>query len=1243
MIVPQTEIVVTVGGSEVARTTVKPGDYVIGSGGGADIVIVGDQISERHAQLIVNYHEIFIESIEGAGCTFVAGRLVTECTRLWPNQKVQIGPAILEARRIKEKSDSDESLPPETALVRHVLPAEFLGERKYQIGGVVAQGGMGAILDAHEAATGRTVAMKVMLPNMSEADVRRFIGEAKVTAQLEHPNIIPVHELGVDEHDQVFYTMKFVQGITLRKVLELLRAGTPETIAKYPLAELLTVFQKVCDAIAFAHSKDVLHRDLKPENIMLGGFGEVLVMDWGLAKIVAAGDEMPDADHAEPPQLGESGTHTMTGTVLGTPQFMSPEQARGEVESLDERTDIYSLGAILYQILALRPPVTGDDSAAVMKNVKAGKITPLDCAHAAGLHLPGGRIPESLAAVAMKALALDRDARYAGVPELQGEIARYQGGFATTAEHAGLRKQLVLFLKRHKTVAAAAALLFVVINAALVNVLLAGRRAAVERDRTNAALADLRGTAPTFIAQARAFFAEQKPDDALEKIGFALRLVPDDADYHLLHAHKLEALGRLPEAVAAYRRVLALRPGDESATANLALCERLDPAPGGAPLSTAARVTLLEAVKAERRTEDLWPLQRATGHESEAVKALLEVRLKALTALPSWQTPADKPRIADNGDGTFAVDLSKLPVSDLSMLAGLPVSFLAIAECPVSDLSPLAGLPLRKLHIMETEVADLRPLAHAPLENFDARGCPIEDLRPLQGRPLTYLDISATKVRDLSPLHGTPLKWLSVVHTPLEKLDALAGMPLTSLKVGDCPKLRDITALAGLPLEELDLSGCPSITDLSPLLKCPNLQRLLIPKDCRDLESVRRLPQLKQLADVSLADFQWSWAKVPPAETALRSIAESRTQRDTQSVRHEKLQEALRRVGLREGSLAAANLGPNGTLDVNIKSLAVADFSFLAEFPELRRLEMVDTPVRDLSPLAKLSLDLLNIAGTKVSDLTPLRGSPLRVLICDRCPNLRDVSALAGCAELESLIIPENVTGIEALRKLPKLKFIGTKWIGNEGRAVPPAAEFWAAFDRRGTVQGKLESLRAALRKAGASDQQIARVSLSADGTLDLDLVNVPVTDLAFLAGLPVKKLDMRLSKVSDLSGLRGAPLVWLEAWRCPIRDLTPLAECPALTFLGIGETQVSDLRPVLGLKLTELHLDGKTPVRDVAALAACVTLEHVTLPPNASGVEALRALPRLQRISFAWDNPKNRVAQSAAEFWAEFDRKKKP
>ena len=138
---------------------------------------------------------------------------------------MQIGTVVIETRTVKSLVDSSVSLAPDAATVRRVLPEEFLGARKYEIGGLIAQGGMGAILDAHEATTQRTVAMKVMLASMSEGDVLRFIEEAQITSQLKHPNIVPVHELGVDEHDQVIYTMNLVQGVTLRLVLEKLRAA----------------------------------------------------------------------------------------------------------------------------------------------------------------------------------------------------------------------------------------------------------------------------------------------------------------------------------------------------------------------------------------------------------------------------------------------------------------------------------------------------------------------------------------------------------------------------------------------------------------------------------------------------------------------------------------------------------------------------------------------------------------------------------------------------------------------------------------------------------------------------------------------------------------------------------------------------------------------------------------------------------------------------------------------------------
>jgi WD40 repeat protein/serine/threonine protein kinase len=514
MPIPEIELIVSQDGTELLRKTVRPGDYVIGREADCDVQLDVDLVSRRHAQLTVNFDHVLIEDLGSSNGTFVNDKLVAGPVRLWPNQKITIGAATIVLRRVKTESGIDDSLSPHLAVMHKALPEEFLRDKKYDIGGIVAQGGMGAILDAREATTERTVAMKVMLDSTSPQGMTRFIAEAKITAQLEHPNIVPVHELSVDENDQVFYTMKFVKGVTLREVLTKLCNGDAETLEKYPLAALLIVFQKVCDALAFGHSKGVIHRDLKPENVMLGDYGEVLVMDWGLAKVLSETETAKAGVNvtsriASPP----SEFVTMAGAVMGTPQYMSPEQARGEVDLLDQRTDIYALGAILYHMLTLRPSVTGRSVLEILEKVAYGRIVwpahaastisgsrhPENEAQQAGVgtprlqHLPGGGVPDSLDAVCRKAMALEPPARYQHVTELQRDIAAYQGGFATVAEGAGAWKLFRFFIERNKAVSISvvAGLVLSAAIAALftMRVVVERNRAVASEKRANDALA----------------------------------------------------------------------------------------------------------------------------------------------------------------------------------------------------------------------------------------------------------------------------------------------------------------------------------------------------------------------------------------------------------------------------------------------------------------------------------------------------------------------------------------------------------------------------------------------------------------------------------------------------------------------------------------------------------------------------------------------------------------------------------
>jgi serine/threonine protein kinase len=435
MIIPRTELVAIHEGREIFREVLPPGEYEIGRADDSRICLKGsEKVSRRHAVLRLNYFDWIIEDIGSSNGTEVAGTIIAEATFIFPQQDVRVGDVEIHLRRLR-RDDADGSLAPQAEAALKFLPTEIRGERKYKIRGIIAIGGMGVVLEAIDASTNRVVAMKTVLSTDTEETVARFVDEAQITAQLEHPNIVPVYELNVNELDKPFFVMKLVRGESLKHVLQALRLERPKIVERYPLSELLTIFIKVCDAVAYAHSRGVVHRDLKPENVMLGEFGEVLVMDWGLAKPLGR-DANWNAEVTDSPMVETlrkrfpSAIQTGSGATLGTFGFMSPEQAGGFSSEVDARADIYALGGILYNLLTLQPPVDGKDEEEMRTRILSGQITPprQAIANHPPPHLKEGKLPARLLEIVLQAMALSPFDRHATVSALRAEVQDYLFG-----------------------------------------------------------------------------------------------------------------------------------------------------------------------------------------------------------------------------------------------------------------------------------------------------------------------------------------------------------------------------------------------------------------------------------------------------------------------------------------------------------------------------------------------------------------------------------------------------------------------------------------------------------------------------------------------------------------------------------------------------------------------------------------------------------------------------------------------
>lgn len=319
-------------------------------------------------------------------------------------------------------------------------------KRRYRYHGKLGAGGMGEVFRVLDLNLKRDIAVKVLSNSVDENEehIGRFLSEAQITAQLEHPNIVPIHELSVDRKGKVFFTMKKVEGVPLSKIIKGLEEKNPKTISEWPQNELLRCFRKICDAVAFAHAHQVIHRDLKPDNIMIGKFGEVLVMDWGLAKILNQ-DDLPSS--SKPAQVQtvrqEQGNLTLDGSISGTPLYMSPEQASGKTQEIREASDIYSLGAILFELFSYQAPVEGKNIREILTNVIQGtRLELLDI---------NPNAPKEIAAITSKCLQFKPKDRYRCIEDLAKDIDAFLDDETVSCYKGNLVYRMKKFIRRHPT------------------------------------------------------------------------------------------------------------------------------------------------------------------------------------------------------------------------------------------------------------------------------------------------------------------------------------------------------------------------------------------------------------------------------------------------------------------------------------------------------------------------------------------------------------------------------------------------------------------------------------------------------------------------------------------------------------------------------------------------------------------------------------------------------------------------
>jgi len=516
-----------------------------------------------------------------------------------------------------------------------------------------ANGGLGVVHVAEDQQLRRQVALKQIRADCADYDSYRtkFVQEAEITGQLEHPGIVPVYGLGTDAAGRPYYAMRFIKGEELKTRIQSFHAGRKnksQSLDTPELRNLLRRFTDICDAIDYAHDRGVLHRDLKPGNVMLGKHGETLVVDWGLAKPMKQAPEADPWSTVRPsfelpiqPSGSNDNSATAYGSFLGTPAYAPPEQISGELDKLCPQSDVYSLGAILYEILAGRPPVEKANSQAMLLSIHTNNKIPAPRSLDAS-------IPKPLNAICQKAISFNIVDRYTSAAELKTEIERWLDDSPVQAFPDPLLQRTRRWLRKHpRSVAAVATMALVGITSAVTISAIVGQKnqqlAQANSDLTEANASRLAATVALL---------EQAPAEAVPTLLQGMESVREKI-LPTLESHW--ALGGLPNSQRV-RLALALLPSDESVD-DFLKSQLLAVPP-------ADSIMIRNALKSrgQELTPSLWRI-------TEAADTLPEKRLRAAAALAEFDPQS--PRWNEVARPTVAAMLAANPLDWGTWIDGL--------------------------------------------------------------------------------------------------------------------------------------------------------------------------------------------------------------------------------------------------------------------------------------------------------------------------------------------------------------------------------------------------------------------------------------------------------------------------------------------------------------------------------------------------------------------------------------------